>query len=140
MKDVQPVATSSFDEEKQHEQAWMAAVNDILYADCDTEIHTPEMWSSYHAARSDTVGQPEKNIEALLPLFHEKAATSGMIRHGMKMVKGTTEHLNPHQIPVLVMDQPLYDLAKETQWTYPDIFGEDKFMVMLGGGGGGAPH
>ena len=66
VKDVQPVATSSFDEEKQHEQAWMAAVNDILYVDCDTEEHTPAMWSSYHAARSDTVGQLEKCVSIYL--------------------------------------------------------------------------
>ena len=111
----------------------MAAVNDILYVDCDTEKHTPAMWSSYHAARSDTVGQPEKCIEALLPLFHEKAATPEMIRHGMELVKKTTEHINPHQAPVLVVDQPLYGLAKKMKWTFPDIFGEDKFVVMLGG-------
>jgi len=34
---------------------------------------------------------------------------------------------------VLVVDQPLYDLAKKMQWTFPDVFGEDKFVVMLGG-------
>ena len=82
----------------------MAAVNDILYVDYDMEKHTPAMWSSYHAARSDTVGQPEKCIEALLPLFHEKAATPEMIRHGMELVKETTEHLNLNQVPVLVVD------------------------------------
>jgi len=31
------------------------------------------------------------------------------------------------------VDQPLFDLAKKMQWTFPDIFGEDKFVVMLGG-------
>jgi len=133
IKDAQPVATSSFDEEKQHEQAWMTAVHDTLYVDSDTEEGTPAMWSSFHAARSDAVGQHEKGIEALLPLFHEKAATPEMIRHGMYLVKKTTEHLNPHQVPVFVVDQPLYDLAKKMQWTLPDIFGEDKFVVMLGG-------
>jgi len=34
---------------------------------------------------------------------------------------------------VLVVDQPLYDLAKKMQWTFPDVFGADKFEVMLGG-------
>ena len=111
----------------------MAAVNDILYVDCDTEKHTPAMWSSYHAARSDTVGQPERCIEALLPLSHEKVATPKIIRHGMELAKKTNEHLNPHQAPVLVVNQPLYDFTKKMQWTFPDIFGEDKFVVMLGG-------
>ena len=111
--DVQPVATSSFNKEKQHELASMGVVNDILYVECDTEKHTPAMWSSYRAARSDTVEQPEKCIEAFLPLFHEKATTPEMIRHGMELVKKTTEHLNPHQAPVLVVDQPLYDLEEK---------------------------
>ena len=58
VKDVQRVARSSFDEEVQHEQAWMTAVHDTLYVDSDTEKNTPVMWSSFHAARSDAVGQP----------------------------------------------------------------------------------
>ena len=49
------------------------------------------MWSSIHAARSDVVGQPQKGIEALLPFFHEKAATPEMIRHGMELVKQATD-------------------------------------------------
>jgi len=127
------VVRGSFNAEKQHEKALMNAVCDYLYVDSDTESGTPTMWSSFHAARSDVVGQPEKSIEALLPLFHEKAATPEMIRHGMELVKKTTEHLNPQQVPVMVVDQPLYDLAKKMQWTFPDVFGEDKFVVMLGG-------
>ena len=123
----------SFDAERQHEEAWMKAVNDILYVNSDLESGTPTMWSSFHAARSDVVGQPEKSIEALLPLFHDKAATPEMIHHGMNLLKKNTEHLNPQQVPVMVVDQPVYDLAKKLQWTFPDIFGEDKFVVMLGG-------
>jgi len=130
---VQPVTKSSFTDEKQHEQAWMTAVHDTIYVNYEAGKDTPIMWSSFHAARSDVVGQPQKCIEALLPLFYEKAATPKMILHGMELVKKTTEHLNPNQVPVLVVDQPLYDLAKKMQWTFPDIYGEDKFLVMLGG-------
>ena len=88
----------------------------------DLESGTPTMCSSFHAARSDVVGQPEKSIEALLPLFHDKAATPEMIHHGMNLLKKNTEHLNPQQVPVMVVDQPVYDLAKKLQWTFPDIF------------------
>ena len=122
VKVVQPVVRGSFDAERQHEEAWMKAVNDILYVNSDLESGTPTMWSSFHAARSDVVGQPEKSIEALLPLFHDKAETPEMIHHGMNLVKKNTEHLNPQQVPVMVVDQPLYDLAKKMQWTFPDIF------------------
>ena len=37
-------------------------------------------------------------------------------------MKKTTENVNPHQTPVLVVDHHLYD-----------IFVEDKFVIMLGG-------
>ena len=30
------------------------------------------------------------------------------------------------------MDQPLYALAKQIQWSWPDL-SEEKFVVMLGG-------
>ena len=31
------------------------------------------------------------------------------------------------------MDQPLYAVAKQIQWSWPDTYGEDHFIVMLGG-------
>ena len=79
------------------------------------------------------MGSTEKCIEAVLPLFHDKAATPKMIRHGMDLVKKTTKFLNSQQIPIMVVDQPLFDIAKKIQWTFPELFGEDKFLVMLGG-------
>ena len=37
------------------------------------------------------------------------------------------------QVPVLTCDQPLYTIAKQIQWSWPDIYGEDQFVVMFGG-------
>ena len=31
------------------------------------------------------------------------------------------------------MDQPLFCIAKQIQWAWPDVFGEDKFVVVMGG-------
>ena len=45
----------------------------------------------------------------------------------------TTAFLNPGQTPVVAADQPLYDLAKQIQWQWPEEYGEDKFVVMFGG-------
>ena len=42
------------------------------------------MWSSFHPARLDAVAQPEKSIEALLPLFHKNEVMPEMFRHGME--------------------------------------------------------
>ena len=64
------------------EQAWSTAVNDASCVCSYKRKDTPMMWSSFHAARSDVVEQPHEDIEALLPFFHEKAATSEMIPHG----------------------------------------------------------
>ena len=56
-----------------------------------------------------------------------------MIKHGMNVVRWSTEFLNPGQIPVIALDAPLYALAKFTQWKWPDTHGEEKFTVMFGG-------
>jgi len=65
----------------------MNAAHEAISVNSDTEKDTQTMWSSFHAARSDVVGQPQKCVETLMPLFHEIAATPEMIRHGMELVK-----------------------------------------------------
>lgn len=72
-------------------------------------------------------------ITALLPLFFEKADTSAMIKHGMDVLREATSFLNPGQVPVITLDQPLFALAKAIQWKWPAEYGEDKFVVMFGG-------
>ena len=56
-----------------------------------------------------------------------------MIKHGMVVIKLTTEFLNPGQIPVMACDCPIFAKAKYIQWTWPAEYGEDKFVVMFGG-------
>ena len=34
---------------------------------------------------------------------------------------------------MVVVDQPLYAIGKTIQWTFPEKFGEDIFVVLLGG-------
>ena len=40
--------------------------------------------------------------------------------------------LNPGQTAVLGADHPLYAIAKELQWRYPNLLGEDKMVPMMG--------
>lgn len=68
-----------------------------------------------------------------LPLFLDSAHSVAMIKHSMEIVKDAVQHLNPGQVPVLALDQPLYALAKQIQWTWPTSLGEDYFVLMLGG-------
>ena len=56
-----------------------------------------------------------------------------MIKHSFYVVKSAVEHLNPGQTPVLTFDQPLYAMAKQVQWKWPEDYGEDKFVIMFGG-------
>ena len=72
-------------------------------------------------------------ITALLPLFSEKADTPATVKHGMSLVQAITACLNPDQIFVLACDQPIFAQCNYTQWKWPDIYGEDKMIIMLRG-------
>ena len=56
-----------------------------------------------------------------------------MIGHSMDVVKKAVESLNPGQIPVFTVDQPLHTIAKSIQWNWTGSHGEDHFVVMFGG-------
>ena len=71
-------------------------------------------------------------FEALLLLFYEKVHSISMIKHAMIVAKNAIEHLNSGQIQVITMDQPLYALAKQIQWSWSE-FDEKLYIVMLGG-------
>ena len=51
----------------------------------------------------------------------------------MKKIREGVAFLTPGQIPVVAADQPLYALAKQIQWYWPEEYGEDKFVIMFGG-------
>ena len=72
---------------------------------------------------------------SLLPLLPEKPATIAMIKHGMNILKQTTNYLNPGQTPVMAFDQLLFALAKYlyVQRSRPQLYGEGCFVVMFGG-------
>ena len=67
-----------------------------------------------------------------MPMFMDPSHYFAMIMHCMKTNKAATQLLNPGQIPVLTMDQPLYAIGKQIQWNLPELYGEDKYVVMLG--------
>ena len=53
--------------------------------------------------------------------------------HAVWVIKQSINFINPGQIPVVALDQPLYAIVKKVQWTWPNEFGEDHFVVVLGG-------
>ena len=89
-------------------------------------------WSAYIAHLQFTVHHPPA-ISALLPLFRGNAHSVAMVMHGMEAIMKATKLVNPAQIPVLTLDQPLYTIAKQIQWTWSSIYGEEKYVVLMGG-------
>ena len=49
----------------------------------------------------------------------------------MDAIKVCVNYLNPGQIPVVAMDQPLYAVAKQIQWK--DSYREQKLVIIFGG-------
>ena len=62
-----------------------------------------------------------------MSLFNE-AAHSAAIWLSDKAI----EHFQPGQIPVIIINQPLYSIVRQIQGTWPDTFGENKFGVVMG--------
>ena len=89
-------------------------------------------WAAYNSSQHEEHTDPVTPAY-LLPLFPEAAHSVATIFHAMNVVKAVVAHLNPGQVPVLVADQPLFLIAKKIQWNYPQIFGEEQFVVFLGG-------
>ena len=70
-------------------------------------------------------------ISSLLPLFPDNSKYVAMIRDSMDVVKPAVDSLNPGQIPVIAMGQPLFAVAKQIHWNWLDIYGDKCFVVMV---------
>lgn len=114
------------------EDRWIENALQIITDTNDLTTEHAITWAAYHSKNQSAEKDPPA-ISALLPLFYEKAATPAMIKHGMDVLKQTINFINPHQIPVIALDQPLFAIAKMVQWKWPQTHGEDKYVVMFGG-------
>ena len=127
---VSQIDTEALDVHTQEEYAWLEVVRNAVSGDLESGQYIS--WSAYHASHQSGITCP-KGYTALLPLFEDSAHSIAMIRHSMTIAMAAIHHLNPGQIPVLACDQPLYAIAKNIQWTWPEAFGEDKLLMMFGG-------
>ena len=89
-------------------------------------------WSAYHASLQPTNGVSESSLTktSLLPLFYDRAHSVAMIRHSMNVVKKAVDILNPGQVPIITVDQPLFTIAKQIQWNWTASHGEDQGPVV----------
>ena len=73
------------------------------------------------------------SIVSLLPLLRDQSHSVATIKHVMDKIRDTVGFFNPSQAPVITAAQPLYALAKQIQWHWPDFYNEDKFVSVFGG-------
>ena len=121
-----------FKEQTGREYRWLENTRHILEESTELQSNVNISWAAYHAQNQESVDRIITPT-ALLPLFHESAYTVAMIRHSMDVVKSAVVQLNAGQTAVLTFDQPLFTLAKQIQWKWPEKYGEEKFVVMFGG-------
>ena len=123
---------NSLEDAESKEKHWVDHALQKLNSDTALSSEDAIVWAAYHSADLPNEKNPPCT-SALLPLFYEKAATPAMVKHGMNVLKQAIEFVNPGQIPVLAVDQPLFALAKMVQWKWENTHGEDKYVIMFGG-------
>ena len=66
--------------------------------------------------------KPVKDISTMLPLLNEAINSPSVVYHCLNVISKLTAKLNPSQVPVTTADQPVFALAKQVQWNYPEKF------------------
>ena len=89
-------------------------------------------WSAYNARKVERHEAHPTTLSTLLPLLKESITSKATVAHTMQIVKLILLRLNPGQIPVMTGDQPVYAILKQVQWLYPEFYGQDKLLMMMG--------
>ena len=112
-----------------NEYTWLEHVHQLLNVE-DLPDSTYLSWGAYFAKLYPNT--QTKTPGHMNPLFRECSTSPIMVYHAIHQTIAITNHLNPGQIPILVADQPLYQLIKRLQHKYEDSIGEHKFIAILG--------
>ena len=113
------------------EKDWLETCRQTLSKDTfgDKDVVS---WAGYNSSHL-SLSSHQPAIIALLPMFIENAHLFAMITHSIKVVREAIHHLNPSQTPAIAVDQPLFALAKQIQWSLGGMYSEDNLVVILGG-------
>lgn len=111
---------------------WLKQVSRVV-SDDNPQGDEAVSWSAYHAGFQPSNGESDSCLTntALLPLFYEQAHSVAMIRHSVDVVKKAVDILNPGQVPIITVDQPLFTIAKQIQWNWTESHGEDQLVIMF---------
>ena len=110
---------------------WLQKVTTLLQKDKLSKEDCTS-WTAYHASKQHPHNK-EFILIVLLPLSTESPHSDSMILNGMTVMKQTTNHNNQGLIPFVTMEQPLFAFSDTMQWTWLELHGENKIVVMLGG-------
>ena len=96
-----------FNHSFKYEVRWLQNSSSVI---CNQERLKEEeivSWGAFHSC--DLSSSPTASaLSALLPLFPDQAKSIAMIRHAVDIIKLSVNHLNPGQVPVIALDQPLF--------------------------------
>ena len=134
---VASLSRESHDKDIKEDNCWHESVGKILAPASDDEENSVDQsvdmsWATYHAS-IQPLGINLICPSALLSLFHVSLHTVTMVKHSMDVVRKAVQHFDAGQTPVENPYQPLYATANQIHWKMPYMYGEDKFVVMIGG-------
>jgi len=107
---------------------WLSAVENTVHHNTNQDAIS---FAAYHS-KSDLKPLTLVCSNTMLPLLPDHIQSPATVRH-LNIIIHITSVTNNGQPAVITADQPVYALAKHIQWKYPDLYGEDKLVFMMGG-------
>jgi len=97
--------------------------------------HTEHNSISFAAYHSTSSVQPATAAcsNVLLPLLPDHIQSPATIHHLIDVIIHSSKKTNSGQPAVITANQPVYAVAKYIQWKYPNLCGENKLVMMMGG-------
>ena len=108
---------------------WLSVVEGALSGKTERKSIS---FAAYHSEANLQTATAVCN-STLLPLLPDHIQSLATVRHPMNVVVHLTSTTNNGQPAVITADQPVYAICKSIQWTYPELYGEDRMVLMMGG-------
>ena len=112
--------------------SWLNVVENAVCSTRQADNVSNTAFAAYHSKANV---QPDVHVchNVMLPLLPAHIQSPATVRHLMNIVTRIVSTVNSSQPAVITADQPVYAIAKYVQWTYPELYGEDKIVMMMGG-------
>lgn len=121
--------TSETENPLEYSKNWLENCRKIM--DNEKSHENGLSWGAFNSRYSNDKSS-FKSTSAMLPLLKDDINSAAVVMHCLDIVIAATKKLNPNQTPVNTADEPVYAIAKQLQWRYPEKYGEDKLVLMLG--------